>query len=63
MFSLHRTRPNKQGTGTVARFVAEVDAEQLFVTANRERITRFEAKIQAMLTRVWGEVTPPVHAD
>jgi type I restriction enzyme M protein len=35
--------------------VAEIEAEQALVAANRELITRFEAKIQATLARVWGE--------
>ncbi len=35
--------------------VAEIEAEQALVAANRELITRFERKIQATLTRIWGE--------
>lgn len=35
--------------------VAEIEAEQTLVNANRELITRFEKKIQAALARVWGE--------
>ena len=35
--------------------VAEIEAEQALVAANRELITRFEQKIQATLARVWGE--------
>ena len=35
--------------------VAEIEAEQALVAANRELIDRFEKKIQAPLTRVWGE--------
>lgn len=35
--------------------VAEIEAEQALVNANRELIARFEKKIQAVLTRVWGE--------
>lgn len=35
--------------------VAEIEAEQVLVAANRELITRFEKKIQATLARVWGE--------
>jgi len=40
--------------------VAEIEAEQALVAANRELITRFEQKIQATLARIWGEspVTP-----
>ncbi len=41
--------------------VAEFEVEQALVNANRELIARFEKKIQATLTRVWGEeVTAPV---
>jgi len=35
--------------------VAEIEAEQALIAANRELITRFEKKIQATLARVWGE--------
>jgi type I restriction enzyme M protein len=35
--------------------VAEIEAEQALVNANRELITRFETKIQTTLARVWGE--------
>jgi restriction endonuclease S subunit len=35
--------------------VAEIEAEQNLVNANRELITRFEAKIQTTLSRIWGE--------
>jgi type I restriction enzyme M protein len=35
--------------------VAEIEAEQALVAANRELIARFEKKIQATLARVWGE--------
>jgi type I restriction enzyme M protein len=38
--------------------VAEIEAEQVLVAANRELITRFEKKIQATLARVWGEDEP-----
>ncbi|NOU37013.1 MAG: N-6 DNA methylase [Kiritimatiellaceae bacterium] len=34
--------------------VAEIEAEQKLVSANRELITRFEQKIQATLARIWG---------
>ena len=37
------------------QIVAEIEAEQVLVAANRELITRFEKKIQATLARVWGE--------
>ena len=35
--------------------VAEIEAEQSLVAANRELIARFEKNIQATLARVWGE--------
>jgi len=40
---------------TQQAIVAEIEAEQMLVAANRELIARFEKKIQATLTRVWGE--------
>ena len=38
--------------------VAEIEAEQALVAANRELVARFEQKIQATLARVWGEEEP-----
>ena len=35
--------------------VAEIEAEQALVDANRELIERFEEKIQDTVGRVWGE--------
>ena len=35
--------------------VAEIEAEQALVSANRELIARFEKKIQETLARIWGE--------
>ena len=40
---------------TQQAIVAEIEAEQALVAANRELIERFEKKIQATLARVWGE--------
>jgi hypothetical protein len=40
---------------TQQQIVAEIEAEQSLVAANRELISRFEKKIQATLARVWGE--------
>lgn len=37
--------------------VAEIEAEQSLVAANRELIVRFEKKIQATFARVWGEAS------
>ena len=41
--------------GAQQAIVAEIEAEQALVNANKELITRFEKKIQATLARVWGE--------
>jgi len=38
--------------------VAEIEAEQALVAANRELIAHFEQKIQATLARIWGEEEP-----
>jgi type I restriction enzyme M protein len=43
---------------TQQAIVAEIEAEQALVAANRELIARFEKKIQASLARVWGEDEP-----
>ena len=43
---------------TQQAIVAEIEAEQVLVAANRELIARFEKKIQATLARVWGEEEP-----
>ncbi len=40
---------------TQQAIVAEIEAEQALVAANRELITRFEKKTQATLARIWGE--------
>jgi len=40
---------------TQQAIVAEIEAEQALVAANRELITRFEKKIQTTLARVWNE--------
>jgi type I restriction enzyme M protein len=42
---------------TQQQIVAEIEAEQALVAANRELIARFEKKIQATLARIWGEET------
>lgn len=43
---------------TQQAIVAEIEAEQALVAANRELIERFEKKIQAAIARVWGEDDP-----
>ncbi len=40
---------------TQQAIVAEIEAEQALVAANRDLITRFEHKIQTTLARIWGE--------
>ncbi len=40
---------------TQRSIVAEIEAEQALVAANRELIARFEQKIQSTLARIWGE--------
>ncbi|MHB9100611.1 MAG: N-6 DNA methylase [Sulfuricella sp.] len=40
---------------TQRAIVAEIEAEQALVNANRQLIARFEAKIKAAINRVWGE--------
>jgi type I restriction enzyme M protein len=44
---------------TQRTIVAEIEAEQALVAANRELIARMEKKIQATLARVWGEGESP----
>ena len=48
---------------TQQAIVAEIEAEQALIAANRELISRFEKKIQATLARVWGEDEPPLAND
>jgi type I restriction enzyme M protein len=45
---------------TQQAIVAEIEAEQALVGANRELIERFEKKILATLARVWGKEEPTV---
>jgi restriction endonuclease S subunit len=44
---------------TQQTFVAEIEAEQALVAANRELISRFEKKILATFARVWGTDDKP----
>jgi type I restriction enzyme M protein len=48
---------------TQQAIVAEIEAEQALVAANRGLIARFEKKIQATLARVWGEEAEPTPAE
>jgi type I restriction enzyme M protein len=41
---------------TQRAIVAEIEAEQALVAANRELIRRMEAKVKAAIDRVWGQV-------
>jgi restriction endonuclease S subunit len=43
---------------TQRAIVAEIEAEQALVNANRELIARMEGKIAATLARVWGDAEP-----
>jgi type I restriction enzyme S subunit len=43
---------------TQQAIVAEIEAEQALVAANRELIVRLEKKSHATLARVWGEEAP-----
>ena len=43
--------------------VAEIEAEQALVTANRELIKRMEKKIQTTLARIWGEEAETTTAE
>lgn|GEM_PF-1594383 len=40
---------------TQKHIVAEIEAEQALVAANRELVTCFERKIEVTLVRVWEE--------
>ena len=42
---------------TQRAIVAEIEAEQALVNANRDLVARMEKKIQATLARVWGEAS------
>jgi type I restriction enzyme M protein len=53
--SLNQARIPLPPLATQQAIVAEIEAEQALVAANRELITRFEQKIQATLARIWGE--------
>ncbi len=41
-------------TDTQGTIVAEIEAEQALVAANRELIRRMEAKINAAINQMWG---------
>ena len=45
---------------TQRAIVAEIEAEQALINANRQLIARFEAKIKTAINRVWGEANLPV---
>lgn len=48
---------------TQQAIVAEIEAEQALVNANRELIERFEKKIQAAIARVWGDAEETVKPE
>jgi restriction endonuclease S subunit len=43
---------------TQRAIVAEIEAEQALVGANRELISRFQQKIQGAFSRIWAEEAP-----
>jgi type I restriction enzyme M protein len=43
---------------TQRQIVADIEAEQSLVAANRDLVERFTNKIQATIARVWGEALP-----
>ena len=47
---------------TQQAIIAEIEAEQALVNANRELIDRFEKKIQDTLARIWGDAEPDTAA-
>ena len=47
---------------TQQAIIAEIEAEQALVNANRELIDRFEKKIQDALARIWGDAEPDTAA-
>lgn len=53
--SLNEAKIPLPSLATQQAIVAEIEAEQALVAANRELIARFEKKIQTTLARVWGE--------
>jgi len=48
---------------TQRAIVAEIEAEQALVAANRELIARMEKKIESTLARVWGEEKTDAEAE
>ena len=53
--------PIPDDVATQQAIVAEIEAEQVMVSANRQLIIRFEQKIQATLARIWGEDSDSVN--
>ena len=58
--SLNEAKIPLPSLATQQAIVAEIEAKQALVSANRELIARFEKKIQVTLARVWGEDENPV---
>jgi hypothetical protein len=46
--------PIKLERSPIHAIVAEIEAEQALVNANRELIRRMDAKVKAAIDRVWG---------
>jgi type I restriction enzyme M protein len=56
--ALKRVRVPLPSLATQQAIVAEIEAEQALVNANRELVERFEQKIQSTLSRIWGGDKP-----
>jgi type I restriction enzyme M protein len=52
--ALKQTKIPLPSLETQQAIVAEIEAEQALVAANRDLITRFETKIESAIARVWG---------
>jgi hypothetical protein len=57
---IHKAEIPLPPLATQQAIVAEIEAEQALVAANRELISRFEKKIQTTIAHIWGEETPAI---
>jgi type I restriction enzyme M protein len=60
--TVYERRVSLPSLATQQAIVAEIEAEQALVAANRRLIDRLENKIQSTLARVWGEKAEPTPA-
>ena len=51
------TARTKQQVYLLEAVIAEIAAEQVLGTANRERLIHLDQMVQATLARIWGEET------